>query len=172
MAKPLRTVWLEPEEQPIAPKPALEPRRRRQLSDAALRRSGLVIAAIILVVGITVIGVGKCVQTRSSIAQYEFDRQAMRAHMHQLQLESAQLKLNIAAVDNANEIALVAQQANMVFPPADQVQYVQVANAFSVAAPQSAAQASHRSWLGQVSASLGNIFQRFGHGTAPAYAQD
>jgi len=169
MAKPLRTVWLEPEEHPQASIPTPAPRRQ---SSVVARRSGIVILSIVIAVALVVSVASRFIETHSRIAQFEFDRQAMITRIHQLRAESAQLDIYIAATANANQVAQVAQQANMVFPPADQVQYVQVAPLVQPASSQFASARVHRSWFGQVSASLNNIFQRFGHGSAPAYAQD
>ena len=172
MAQAFRTVWLEPEEQQIPLVPT--PQRRRRLTPS--RGS---IARIICVVGLVtavVMLVGYYIHSHARIAQYEFERQAMSTRLRQLQAESAQLKLDIAVLDNANQLTQVAQQESMVFPTADRVQYVQIASALP-SAQQAALPAPARSWVAQAGhllvARLDNIMQRFAHGPgAPAYAQE
>lgn len=177
MAQAFRTVWLEPEEQQISPTLPLRPRRSRKVNVLARGGSGALMLCMVALVAAVVFLFGDYIHLHARIAQYEFERQAMHARLHQLQADSAQLKLDIAGLENAEQIAQVAQQESMVFPTADRVQYIQVADAFPPASmQQAAALAPSRSWMGQAGhllvARLDNIMQHFGHGPAPAYAQE
>ena len=178
MAQALRTVWLEPEEQQISSPISLQTPRNRQTNASTRRTSGLFLLRMVGAVVLVVCAVTGYIHIRARIAQFEFQRQAMTVRLHQLQVESAQLKLDIAGMDNASQIAQLAQQQNMAYPTADRVQYIQIAASLSSASTQQAAAPTPtRSWMGQAGhllvSRLGNIAQRFGHAPgAPAYAQE
>lgn len=177
MAQALRTVWLEPEDQRETSSPLLRPRKRQRMTSAN-RQSPLAVMRMVAVVAFVVGLAAIYVNCNARIAQYNFQRQAKAAELRQLQTECATLSIEIARLENTPQITELALGQGLVFPSADRVHYVKVANdspqsTFARTTPHS----GQRSWLARTShqtmARLDTVFQRLSRGPGtPAYAQD
>lgn len=177
MAQALRTVWLEPEEQNETLAPKLQPRqRKRQL--LTMRQSPLTVLSMVAVVALAVGLVAAFIYSNARLARYDFQRQALDAEMRQLQSKCAQLRLDVAHLENTSEISVAIQQQQMAFPDANRVHYLHVAKDLPpTPTTKTAAKSGQQSWIAQtgsrVIAGLDNVLQRLSHGPGvPAYAQE
>lgn len=177
MAQTLRTVWLEPEEQQEPITPQLRPRRQTRRA-AATRQNPLAAMSIVAVVAVIVGLMTAYISSYARIARYEFQRQELTAQSNRLAEECAQLKLDIARLENTPRITQVAQAERLEIPTADRVHFVPVAVASPQAPMAQAAPATGQgSWFTragrQMASSLKVAFYRLGHGqSATAYAHE
>ncbi|HEX2948232.1 MAG TPA: hypothetical protein VHV83_01455 [Armatimonadota bacterium] len=176
MAQAFRTVWLEPEEQQDNITPQLQPRRQPRQA-VVVRQSPLVAVSMVVMVAIAVGLLIAYVNSYVRIAHFDFQRQALSAQLRQLQDESAQLKLDVAHLENTPRVVEVAKAQNLDFPTPDRVHYINATNDIPRTSVAQATPTGKDSWFASagrdVMAKLDTVFQRLSRGPgSPAYAQE